>query len=80
MTEHSAGAVLDPLGLLLELEADQQVIEVLIIAKVAGYGDDTRTALLYETSPGLDWIAQRGLLSAATHLLDTQGLEDQDGD
>lgn len=69
--------MLDSLGITLDVEDGQQVTEVLVIAKIADFSDGG-TALALGVSEGLDWIAQRGLLSAAQLLLDTRQAPDAD--
>lgn len=69
MTEHSAGAVLDPLGVSLDLADDQQVTEVVVIARVERFGGDGQPQLLVSESAGLDWVRQLGLVDAAHELL-----------
>ena len=78
MTDRSPGAVLDPLGVTLDLDDDQQVTDVLIVARVVGFGEDAGTALIVTTNPGCDWITQRGLLSAARSVLDGDLAEQDD--
>lgn len=70
MAEVPAGPVLDALGVMLDVEQADQVTEVIVIAKVASFGESGGTGLVLATSNGLDWVAQRGLLSTAQWVLD----------
>jgi hypothetical protein len=65
-----AGPVVDALGVTLDIDDDQQVTEVLVLAKVATFSDGGGTGLVLGSSAGLDWVAQRGLVSAAQYVLD----------
>lgn len=68
MTEpHAAGPILDGLGVTLNLDPDDRVTEVLILAKTTDL--NTGTVGLSLASNGLDWIAQIGLLTAANVVL-----------
>lgn len=69
MADQPAGPLLDALGVELDVEDGDQITEVLVLAKVANF-DTGRTGLTIGASNGLDWIAQRGLLSAATLVCD----------
>lgn len=68
MTEQLAGPLLDQLGVKVDLDEGQQITEVVILCKIADF-DSGGTALAIGISDGLDWIAQRGLLAAAEHVL-----------
>lgn len=63
---------LNSLGVEFEGDWDpgDQIIEAVLIAKVAKL-DSGGTSLLLGNTPGIDWIAQRGLISAAQHVLDS---------
>jgi hypothetical protein len=69
MSERTVGALLDTFGVTLDLDDGQQVTEVVVLGKVADF-EHSETALVMGASEGLDWIAQRGLISAAQHILD----------
>lgn len=69
MTERKPGEVLDALGVVLDLDDDQQVVEVVVLAKTVGFGDDSRTGLIVTSNPGLDWISQLGLFEAGRQVL-----------
>jgi hypothetical protein len=77
-----AGQVLDALGVELALAQGQQVTECVVIAKVADFSDEhAGTALAVAYSKGLDWIDQRGLISAGLYMIDQSGtcqLDDED--
>jgi hypothetical protein len=68
MSEQPIGPLLDALGVTIELEDNQQLTEVVVLAKGTDF-DSNETALVLSASPGCDWIAQRGLVSAAQHVL-----------
>lgn len=68
MSNRKASEVLDPLGVVLDLEDDQRVTECLVLAKVIGLGEDGQTSLTISASDGLDWIARAGLLAAAAQV------------
>lgn len=80
MTDRTAGEVLDPLGVMLDVDDDQQVTECVVIARCVSFGEDNRTALIVASSPGLDWISQGGLLSAADRVLRSDELHRGDED
>lgn len=61
-----AGPILDELGVTLELEPNDRVTEVLILAKLTDL--DTGDVGLVFASNDLDWIAQAGLLAAASQV------------
>lgn len=65
MAEVHAGPILDALGVMLDVEQVDQVTEVLVIAKVSSFGEEGGTGLVIATSTALDWVQQRGLVSAA---------------
>lgn len=64
MTEQPAGPLLDNLGVTLDIEDGDQLTDVMVIGRVTDFttGD---TGLVLATSPGLDWIAQHGLIRVA---------------
>lgn len=70
MAEVPAGPILDALGVALDVAENDQVTEVMILAKVSSFGEDGGTGLVIGTSAGLDWISQRGLVSTAQFVLD----------
>lgn len=65
------GPLLDALGVRIALDESQQLVEVLVIGKVVDFQADRRvaTSLVIGASDGLDWIAQRGLVSASADIL-----------
>jgi hypothetical protein len=67
--DQPVGPLLDALGVTIELDANQQLTEVVVIGRVVDFVDNT-TGLVIGTSRGCDWISQRGLLAAAQHILD----------
>lgn len=69
MSEQPIGPLLDALGVTIELEDNQQLTEVLVLGKGTDFATN-ETALVLAASPGCDWIAQRGLLSAAQFVVD----------
>lgn len=67
--DQPVGPLLDALGVTIELDANQQLTEAIVLAKVVDFADNT-TGLVIGASAGLDWLAQRGLISGAQHILD----------
>jgi hypothetical protein len=66
VAEHSAGQLVDALGVTVALAEGMQLVEAVVIGKAVGFDEGTRgTSLVIGSSEGLDWIAQRGLLGAA---------------
>lgn len=64
--DRPVGQLLDGLGVTLDLRPEQQVIEVLVIAKVADFKEDEGTPRLgLGSSTGLDWMAELALIEAA---------------
>ena len=73
------GPLLDELGVRGELEDQDRITEVLVIAKVLNLGSGHVGLLV--ASNDLDWIAQAGLHAAFTQVLDAPErgtTEDQD--
>lgn len=68
MTDRPAAPLLENMGIVLDLEDNQQVTDVLLIARVADFEDGT-TALVLGASTGVDWILQRGLLASAQDVM-----------
>lgn len=66
MTEQPAGPLLDNLGVTLDIEDEDgdQLTDVMVIGRVTDFNTGD-TGLILATSPGLDWIAQHGLVRAA---------------
>jgi hypothetical protein len=66
-TGRPAGPILDELGVTLDLADDDRITEVLVIAKSTNLanGDVALTISVND----LDWIAQLGLLSAASQIV-----------
>jgi len=62
-----AGPILDELGVTLDLDDDDRVVEVLVLAKTVAMGDGTVGLVVADS--GIDWIAQRGLIAAAQEIL-----------
>ena len=63
--EQPIGPVLDDLGVKIGLTSTEHVTQVYVIAKIVDLKDKPGVAALALCSNGLDWIAQRGLMSAA---------------
>lgn len=63
------GAILDNLGVSGTLRDGQQVMEALVICKVIDFEGDDEVSILMASNKGLDWIARRGLISAAQQIL-----------
>ena len=66
------GPMLDALGVTASMEANQQVTEAVVVCKISDFETGTVQLGIY-LSDGLDWIAQRGLLTTAVHVLDSAG-------
>ena len=71
MVEHSAGQLLDALGVTIALAEGQQLVEAVVVGKAISFADDDArgTSLVLGSSDGLDWIAQRGLVASANDVL-----------
>jgi hypothetical protein len=69
VSEQPIGPLLDALGVTIVLEDNQQLTDALVIARGADF-DTNETALVLSASTGLDWISQRGLVSAAQFVMD----------
>jgi hypothetical protein len=65
MSERPAGPILDGLGVELDLDDDDLVTEVVVIAKVSRLSDGGGTAVVIANSSGMDWVSQLGLIEAA---------------
>lgn len=66
-----AGAIVDGLGIDLDLTEGDLVADALIIAKVIG--DDGEVSLSISNSPTLSWIDQLGLIAAASDVIRGNG-------
>lgn len=66
-TERPAGPILTELGVTMMLNDTDRVTEAMILAKVTNL--ETGAVSLCTSSNDLDWIAQRGLVAAALHML-----------
>jgi hypothetical protein len=77
MPDQPAGPLLDNMGVVLDIDDNQHLTDVLIIGRVADFGDG-KTALAIGTSTGVDWVLQRGLLEAAREVLNREVFEDDD--
>jgi hypothetical protein len=75
--DQPVGPLLDALGVTIELDANQQLTEAIVLAKVVDFADNT-TGLVIGASVGLDWISQRGIVSAAQHILDDCSCQNDD--
>lgn len=65
------GALLDSLGVTLDLKPGQQLVEVLVLAKVADFSDDSGVPRLgLGSSTGLDWMAELALVRSATLVIE----------
>lgn len=73
------GSIVDNLGVTASLDPDDQITEILIIAKISDF-ESGGTALGFYHSKGLDWIGQLGLMAAAQKVLNQAdiGLEGDD--
>lgn len=69
MSDQKVGALLDSLGVTLDIDESQQLTDVVVLGKLADFGTGG-TAVVIGNSEGLDWIAQRGIVSAAQHVMD----------
>lgn len=75
--DQPVGPLLDALGVTIELEANQHLTEAVVLGKVVDLEDNT-TGLVVGTSSRMDWIAQRGLIDAARHILNSCECHDDD--
>lgn len=77
MAERTVGDLLDKLGLTLDLDDDDMVTNVVVIAKnVMG---DGQVSLIIGKSEGTTWLEQLGLIYAASDII-RQGGYEQAGD
>ena len=70
MTTLNLAEVLLPYGLEADLDDGDLITDVMVIAKVSAA--DGTTAIQISAPDGCDWIAQRGLLSAAQFIADRE--------
>jgi hypothetical protein len=75
MSERQAGPILDGLGVTLDLDDDDLLVEVLIVGKVTRLSDGGGTSVLLAKSDGMDWVSQLGLIEAARQVC-TGGIEE----
>jgi len=71
MKEQKIGWILDNMGVRLELDPDDQIIEVIVIAKVSKF-EGGGTALCHGSNQGIDWVAQQGLIHSAIVTIDNE--------
>jgi len=57
---------LNALGITVELEEGQMIVDAVLIARVVS-AEDSQTRLMLANTPGMDWIIQTGLIAAAMH-------------
>jgi hypothetical protein len=65
------GPILDNLGVVANLDAGEQITDVLVIAKISDF-DNGHTAIGVYNNTGVDWVLKLGLLAAAREVLDTE--------
>lgn len=63
------GSIIDQLGVTACIEDNQQITEVLVVAKLTDFADGSTSLGVYN-STGMDWIAQLGLFRAATLVME----------
>jgi hypothetical protein len=68
VSDSPIGAVADSLGVTLDLDSDDMVLDMVVVAKVHREGIGTQLAL--GASAGIDWFTQLGLVTAAARVLD----------
>lgn len=66
-----AGPIVDELGVRFTMEPTDRITEVLVLAKTTNMTDGA-VALSIAASPGLDWIAQLGLITAGRLVIETE--------
>lgn len=64
-----APPLLRGLGITLDVEEGEHLVEVLVLAKTWSPATG-QTSLVYGASRGLDWVSQQGLMSAARLVID----------
>jgi hypothetical protein len=65
---------LESLGIAADLEEGQMIIDAVLVARVVS-AHDQHTRLLVCNTPGMDWIVQVGLLTAALNADDDSSIE-----
>jgi hypothetical protein len=77
VAEHSAGQLIDALGVSVALTEGMQLVEAVVVGKAVGFDEGSRgTSLVIGSSEGLDWIAQRALLGAALDIVRADVIRD----
>lgn len=66
MDEQPIGPLLDNLGIVTDITPDQQITDVVVIAKVTDFADGTTAVGLYGSA---DWVTQLGLITAAQQIV-----------
>lgn len=77
MTIRPAGPLLDAVGMTLNIEDEQHITEVVVVAKATDLHTG-ETHLIIGASEGLDWIAQLGLLIYAARSVCDGGMEEDE--
>lgn len=67
MTREPIGELLDARGVQADMDSDDLVSDVVVIMKVTD--GDGITGIILETSEGLDWITQLGMVDAAKTII-----------
>ena len=67
-TVRPAGPLLDALGVTVEIEDSQRLVEAVVIGKIFDLERDV-TGLVIGASQGADWLTQRGLVEVARDVL-----------
>lgn len=74
MTAQPVGHLLDSLGVTVDLEDNEHLVDAVLIARLVPFGsDDDTPRLIMSRSDGLDWIGQVGLIHAARAVVDQPG-------
>lgn len=66
------GHLLDELGITVDLEQDEHLVDAVLLGKLVSFGsDDDRPRLIISSSDGLDWISAVGLVHAADTVINS---------
>lgn len=67
MTREPIGELADARGVTADLESDDLITDIVVLMKVSD--SSGTTGIIVETSEGLDWITQLGMLDAAKTII-----------
>ncbi|MEU1071925.1 MULTISPECIES: hypothetical protein [unclassified Streptomyces] len=78
MAEQKIGQLLDSLGVTVDLDEGDMVIDAHVLLKIVK--DDGTVSLMKAISESLDWVSLLGMLTAALHIENGRYVDSRDDD